>query len=959
MKKSLPEDRLEINFIKQLEQLGYQSIDVNTEEELLNNLKIQIEIFNKKELNNQSLSNAEFDRILNHLEKGSIIDKSIKLRDRYELLLDNGDTIYIRFLNTDKWCQNIYQVTHQITVKGKYENRYDVTILINGLPLTQVELKKNGVAIKEAFNQINRYQKHSYSYNSKLFQYIQIFVISNETNTKYYTNNTKMTFENTFFWADKENKNITNLQDFTNSFLEHCQLSKMISQYIVISETQETNFILKPYQCYATEAVVDRIDNTKLNGYIWHTTGSGKTLTSFKTAQILKSKDNLSKVLFVVDRRDLDYQTIREFNNFSEGCVDGTENTNSLFKQLLDKNTKLIVTTMQKLNIVVKKIISLSKIKDDTERKNTLKKMKITESEFNELVKLSTSRNVFIFDECHRSQFGESHKNISEYFQNTQLIGFTGTPIFEENSNNKKTTKDLFTKKLHDYTIVDAISDENVLGFSIKYVKTFEEDEEKLKNLTEKAYKINIKEIYESKDRMNIVIEDIISRHNIETNNKRYNGIFAVSNIDSCIKYYKIFKEKKHNLKIATIFSFTANEEDREDGNLEDSDKLDSGLAKHSRDELEDIIKDYNKEFSTNYSTKTFEGYYKDISKRVKNKEIDILIVVNMFLTGFDSKKTSVLYTDKFLKYHGILQAFSRTNRIDTIDKPFGNIVSYRNIKKDVDKAIELFANKEANEIIFQPSYEELIKEFKKLTKKLRKISKTPSDIDEIKSEKKLKKFVILFRNIIRLNKKLSYFPEFEKSKEKQKLSEYDFDSYTSKYLDIYDKVHKDNSTTPKSSILNEINFEIELLSTDRINVDYILKLLRNLDKNKGDKEKKKNDIFALIDKEPQLRNKKELIKEFIESVSNTSISINNFNEFKEKQKQKEIKTYCEKEKLNIKLFKRLLKDYCYSPKENFFEGDNSIDANEISINDPKILERESIVNKTIKEIKNLYKKYC
>jgi len=958
-KYSLSEERLELKFIKQLEKLGYKYVKIENEEDLVDNLKNQLEIFNQKELNNKKLSKSEFDKILNHLEKGSIQDKSIKLRDRFELVLDNGDLIYIRFFNSEKWCQNLYQVTHQITIEGKYENRYDVTILINGLPLTQIELKKNGLSLKEAFNQTIRYQKHSFGYNFQLFQYIQVFVISNETNTKYYANNKFLKFENTFYWANRENQNITNIEDFTECFLEHCQLSKMISQYIVISEIQETNFILKPYQCIAVESIIDRIDNTNLNGYIWHTTGSGKTLTSFKTAQILKSKDKLKKILFVVDRKDLDYQTTMEFNNFSKGCVDGTENTTSLYKQLLDKNIKLIVTTIQKLNIIVKKLKNISKPNNKIEKEELLKKLKINELEFEELLELATSKNVFIFDECHRSQFGESHKNISEYFKKSQLIGFTGTPIFSENANGKQTTKDLFTKQLHNYTIVDAIADENVLGFNIKYVNTFKKDKDKIDSNTDKAHKINTSEIYDSKDRMKVVVNDIISRHNVETNNKKYNGIFAVSNIEHNIQFYKMFKEKKHNLKIASIFSFTANEEDRDDGNLEESDKMENGLAKHSRDELDIIMQDYNKVHGTKYNTNNFDGYYKDISRRFKNGEIDILIVVNMFLTGFDSKRISVLYCDKNFKYHGLLQGFSRTNRIDTVDKPFGNIVSYRNIKEDVDKTIELFANKEAKEIVFQPSFKELLKDFNQNIKNLKKVSKTPSEVDKLKSEKEQTKFVLIFRTLIRLNKKLDYFPEYKLSEKENGINSYDFDSFKSKYLDLYEKTHKDNTIT-KTSILNEINFETELLTSDKINVDYILELLKNIisENDKDKKDKKRKDIFELIDREPKLRYKRELIEDFFEMQEKNKTN-QTFNEFKKDKRKVEVELFCKNNNIDLETFDGLLSSYCYNPSENYFIGDNTIDPNKISLNKVGIMQRKSIIQKVISKITIFQKKYC
>ena len=957
MSRVKSENELEHELLNQLVSLGYKRVNITNEEELIDNLKIQIEYFNKDVLSNQKLSQFEFDKILTHLSGDDLIGKSKKLRSRFQLELDSGEKVYIRFFNNEKWCQNNYQVTNQITIKGKYENRYDTTILINGFPLCQIEEKKNGIAIKEAFNQTIRYKKHSYSFNSKFFDYIQVFVITNETNTKYYTNNKKLRFEDTFFWTDKENKKLSSLKDFTNSFLETCQLSKMISQYIVISETQDKLFILKPYQCYATEAIVDRVENTNLHGYIWHTTGSGKTLTSFKTSQILQNIENVKKVLFVVDRKDLDYQTIREFNHFSEGSVDGTNNTKSLIEQLTNKNVKLIVTTIQKLNIVVKHLKRLFSNKEDI---NQFKKYRLNKEDIVYLKTLVDSKIVCIFDECHRSQFGDSHTNISNFFSKIQMFGFTGTPIMEENANGGKTTLDLFTKRLHTYTVKDAVADGNVLPFTIKYFNTFKGNKEKIEKNTEKAQKINVEEIYYNSKRLNIIVEDIINRHSIETNNKKYNGIFAVSNIETAIKYYKLFKTKNTNLKVSTIFTFNANEEDREDGNLEETNNFfDENIKKHTRDELEDIIRDYNDTYKTNFSTNTFDNYYQDISKKLKSKEIDILIVVNMFLTGFDSKYISVLYTDKNLKYHGLQQAFSRTNRTESSNKPFGNIVCYRDLRENVDIALSLFGDKEAKEIVIQPTFEELKNEFKKEITQLKGFISNPENIDNLESEQEKKKFVTGFRNILICHKKISYFPDFSLDTFDYGLTSNEFASYTSKYLDIYDNVHNQNEVV-KTSILSEINFEIDLLREDTINVDYILHLLT---KNKTNKKKKKSveDIFKILENNPELRPKKELIKEFLEKnligMTENETS-NNFFDFINEKKLKEIKDFCDKEKLNIEEFKSELKNYSKNPRIDFFEGDNVLNIKKLSINPISLMKRKSFTEIVIFKIKELYLKF-
>ena len=948
--KTLSETKLENKLIKELIENGYSFVKINNEQDLLNNFKKQLELFNNKELKNQELSINEFEKVLSHLQNGTLIEKAKKLRDRFQLTLDNNETIYIRFLNIDKWCQNIYQITHQITIKGKYKNRYDTTILINGLPLTQIEEKKNGENLKEAFKQIKRYKKHSYSFNSTLFDYIQIFVITNETNTKYYTNNDNLNFDDTFFWTDNKNEKITNLFEFATTFLEKCKLSEIISQYIVISENQNKLYILKPYQIYATEQVIDRVENTNLNGYVWHATGSGKTLTSFKISQILQNKDYLRKVIFIVDRKDLDYQTIREFNTFSKGCVDTTNNTTKLIEQLKDNNIKLIVTTIQKMNNIVKKFSYLNTLRTE-KLKEELLKLKIVDIEFNIIKQLQNSKNVFIFDECHRSQFGEIHMNLKSFFEKTQMIGFTGTPIFAENSNNSKTTEELFTKMLHSYTILDAIEDENVLSFNLEYVNTFVGNKNIIETTTEKAYKINTKEIYHHKKRKMIVIHDILSKHSLKTNNKNYNGIFAVSSIDEAIEYYKLFKAKKTDLKIGSIFSFEQNEEDREDGNLEENNLQEEKQKKHSREELDLIIQDYNELFSTNFSTNTFNEYYIDIAKKIRNKELDIVIVVNMFLTGFDSKKLSVLYNDKELRYHGLIQAFSRTNRIDGINKPFGNIVSYKNIKDNVKEAICLFSNENAEKTIIQKPLNELEKDFIKALKELKSFTLTPKDVDKLKGEKNKKKFVIGFKIILFLLKKLSYFKEFDINNEKYETNENEINSFKSKYLNIYDSVKK-NDKIPETSILNEISFEIDLLSNEKINVDYIIEQLLALKKNKIQNSKKIEEIFEKINSEPKLRLKKELIEDFFNETET------NFKIFEEDQKEKEIILFCENNKLLSLVFKEILNNYSFNPKDNYFEGDNYIEVSKITNEKIPLLEKAIFIKKIENKIIEIYNKY-
>lgn len=654
------EQTLENNLLSQLEKQGYERVVVRDEAELVANLKRQLEIHNKTKL-----SDEEFKKILNHLMRGNVFDKALALRDKFDLARDNGSHKNIEFLQMEKWCQNEFQVANQISNDGKYKNRYDVTILINGLPLVQIELKRPGIELKEAFNQVNRYRRHSYSANYGLFDFVQLFVISNGVNTKYYANtvgydNTrKASFKFTSFWANRDNQKISRLSQFAEIFLERCHLAKMICKYIVLT-TNKTLMVLRPYQFYAVEAIVDKVENSKNGGYIWHTTGSGKTLTSFKASQILVSNPNIYKVVFVVDRNDLDNQTIREFNNFSEGSVDSTTNTNKLVRQFNDPNTKLIVTTIQKLNTAISREKHQAKME-----------------------KLRNKRIVFIFDEYHRSQFGETHKKITNYFSNHQIFGFTGTPIFAENAVGnelgKRTTKDLFGECLHKYVITDAINDENVLKFSVEYYSSVKYGGRELEDVKVEA--IDIKEVFESDEWINNIVDFVIKNHDRKTKSREFTAMMAVSSVDVLTKYYDLFQVKKrageHNLRVATIFSYGANEEDKDaDGMLDAEIDLDSdNIYQHSRDRLESYIGDYNKMFGTNYTTRdsrSFYNYYRNISDRVKAREIDILLVVNMFLTGFDSKTLNTLYIDKNLKYHGLIQAYSRTNRILNETKSHG-----------------------------------------------------------------------------------------------------------------------------------------------------------------------------------------------------------------------------------------------------------------------------------------------
>ncbi|WP_298120782.1 type I restriction endonuclease subunit R [Flavobacterium sp.] len=896
-----PEYLLEENLVQQLSDLGYKKVVIKDERDLIQNLQEQLE-----KHNNCTYSFNEFKQILNDLSKGNIYEKAKQLRDKIDYIKDDGTTGYVELINQIHWCKNQYQVAHQITMMGNYENRYDVTLLINGLPLVQIELKRRGLELKEAFNQTNRYERHSYSSGNGLFQYIQLFVISNGVNTKYYANNPvkARSFKQTFYWADVENKIITQLSEFTNLFLEPCHLSKMITKYVVLN-TSNTLMALRPYQYYATEAIVERVKTTNKNGYIWHTTGSGKTLTSFKTSQILTNLEGVYKVVFVVDRKDLDYQTIKEFNSFCDGSIDATNDTSTLVRQFTD-DTKLIVTTIQKLNTAIYKQKYLNKM-------DNLKDKKI----------------VFIFDECHRSQFGDTHNRIKSYFNNAQMFGFTGTPIFKDNSvinaHGKRTTKDLFEECLHKYVITDAIRDRNVLKFSIEYISTFK-SKDGIKDI--KVDDIDKVEVMEAPQRLNNITDYIIENHNRKTHDKKFTAIFCVPNVKTLIKYYELFKVKQTNtddtLKVATIYSYQANQLDEDakgfipDEDFEDfvAEPREEYNSQHTRDKLEEFIADYNGMFKTNYSTNEFYAYYKDIGKRVKNKQVDVLLVVNMFLTGFDSKLLNTIYVDKTLKYHGLIQAYSRTNRILDEVKSQGNVVCFRNLKEATDEAITLFSNKEAiEEIIVQP-YEDYVANFEKAYKKLIALVPTVDSVNELPSENEELEFVKTFRELIRIKNVLGTFTEF--SFESLPIEEQDFEDYKAKYLDIRDRV---KNTKEVVSILNDIDFEIELIRRDEINVAYILGLLAKLQESKSkDQEQQRKVITDMMASQTQLRSKKELIEKFmlenLPLITDVDAVQESFDTFWDIEKQKAIETLSHQENLDNTKLQDIIGKYLFTQKQ-------------------------------------------
>ena len=937
---------LENNLVKQLESQGYERVQVNSEATVLANLKSQLEAFN-----DTSFSEKEFGNILNHLAKGNVFEKGKILRGRYQLTRDNDESCWVRFFNSEDWTKNLFQVTNQVTQQGTYKNRYDVTILVNGLPLVQIELKRRGLELKEAFKQINRYKRHSYWNNYGLFNFVQLFVISNGVDTKYFSNNPlqTLTFKQTFFWADARNRNIKELSAFTKSFLDPGHLGKMLSKYIVFNETHKILMVLRPYQFYASEAIIDQVINNTDNGYIWHTTGSGKTLTSFKASQILMDLPEVHKVVFVVDRKDLDYQTMKEFNSFKKDSVDVTDNTNSLVSQFTD-DSKLILTTIQKLNNAISPGRYQSRMKN-----------------------LQDKRMVFIFDECHRSQFGDTHQKITGFFKNIQLFGFTGTPIFADNAAKnelgKRTTKDLFGECLHKYVITDAISDQNVLKFSIEYIGRYKRKSNTFVDI--EVEDIDTREVLDSSKRLEKITDYIIKYHDTKTKNREYSSIFAVSSIANLITYYELFQRKKeageHDLRVAAIFTYGANEEDEEaQGLLPEDLQLAADVTpvyktSHTREKLDEFIEDYNKMYNTGFSTrdnKQFENYFKDISKRLKEREkvgfkeedrLDIILVVNMLLTGFDAKKVNTLYVDKNLRHHGLIQAFSRTNRILDEKKSQGEILSFRNLKKSTDEAIALFSNKDAKEEILLPDYEKVTEKFSEAFIELLKIAPTVKSVDNLPSEEEELQFVQAFRALMRAKNVLTSFADF--NWDDVPMNEQAFEDYKSKYLDLYEKSKGDHQTQ-KASILDDVDFELELIHRDEINVAYILKLLAGLKQAKGQNAaQQKKQILDMLAGDVELRSKRELIEKFIEEnlpkIKEIDSIPDEFDQYWSDQRVLALGNLCEEENLDKTQFKSLIDAYIYNEHEPLRD-----DVFQCLDNRPSILRAREIGDRIINKMK-------
>lgn len=902
------EAALENGLIATLQQMNYEYVQIEEEKNLRTNFKSQLEKHNRKrleEIGRTEFTEAEFEKILIYLEGGTRFEKAKKLRDLFPLELDNGERLWVEFLNRTHWCQNEFQVSHQITVEGRKKCRYDVTILINGLPLVQIELKRRGVELKQAYNQIQRYHKTSFH---GLFDYVQLFVISNGVNTRYFANNPNSGYKFTFNWTDAANVPFNELEKFATSFFDKCTLGKIIGKYIVLHEGDKCLMVLRPYQFYAVEKILDRVKNSNSNGYIWHTTGAGKTLTSFKAAQLVAELDDVDKVMFVVDRHDLDTQTQSEYEAFEPGAVDSTDNTDELVKRL-HGNSKIIITTIQKLNAAVSKQWYSRRIEE-----------------------IRHARIVMIFDECHRSHFGDCHKNIVRFFDNTQIFGFTGTPIFVENAVDGHTTKEIFGNCLHKYLIKDAIADENVLGFLVEY------------------YHGNADVDNANHNRMTEIAKFILNNFNKSTFDGEFDALFAVQSVSTLIRYYKIFKSLNPKIRIGAVFTYASNssQDDALTGMNTGSYVSEStGEA----DELQAIMDDYNDMFGTSFTTENFRAYYDDINLRMKKKKtdmkpLDLCLVVGMFLTGFDSKKLNTLYVDKNMDYHGLLQAFSRTNRVLNEKKRFGKIVCFRDLKSNVDASIKLFSNSNNLEDIVRPPFNEVKKNYQELTTNFLEQYPTPSSIDLLQSEKDKKQFILAFRDVIKKHAEIQVYDEFEEDAADLGMTEQQFMDFRSKYLDIYDtfaggcKPSEENQTpdedtesteTSTESGIDDIDFCLELLHSDIINVTYILELIADLNPYSADYKEKRTYIIDTMIKDAELRNKAKLIDGFIQQnvdddrdnfmarkqkFDGTSDLEERLNNYITTERNNAVDKLAKEEGLDVSVLNHYLSEYDYLQKE-------------------------------------------
>ena len=862
------EYEVESLFIERLIDLGYEFIPMKNYDDVLSNFREQLCKVNCEKLveakGEATLSDSEFHRVMMRLDNHTIYESAKILREQWVLELDNGKTVYLEFL-TDDETKNTYQVTHQVTMDKDhledvvYKNRYDVTILINGLPLIQVELKRPGVELNEAINQINRYRRYSFK---GLFRYLQVFVVSNSAQTKYFANTNERGIDGNeqgilkslaFFWTTEDNQRINKLIDFTESFLTKFAITELLTKFFIVKESEPILMVMRPYQIYAVKRAFERIMGSNLNGYVFHTTGSGKTLTSYKLASLLRDDRRIDKVFFLIDRKDLDDQTVDEYNSFEPGCVDNTDNTKQLVSALGDSTKTLIVTTIQKM-------ASALKNPKYAEKMETLRQKKC----------------IFIIDECHRSQFGRMHGDIQRHFQNANYIGFTGTPIFKENkSADGRTTADVFASGkldscIHKYMIKEAIADGNVLRFSVEYMRSLnitKVDDPSLdaSQLDDpeycKRHKIDLEDLYHREIRINNIADDVLKnleRHTHPTGKDVYTAIFAVDSIKTLMRYYRYMKE--HNpkgYKIAAIFTYRPNED------------ADEGTDKYSGDELKLCMDDYGKMFGTSFDLDSFDAYRKDISNRMKQKDlpqIDLLLVVDMFLTGFDSKATNTLILDKNLIWHNLVQAYSRTNRVSKVTKQFGQVVTYRNIKKAQDEALKLYSGDGNPNDYLLESYDFYVAEYRKSTEAVRAVAETADDAGHLYSEDEQRQFIYAFRKLAGTLSTLKTFSKFDWADLDLFMDEEEFFNYKSWYLYYYDSL-KNQDGTGKVPVLADIDFQIELIRTDKINVVYILNLLKDINRqNKSEMEKSIDLILREIERSDneKMRYKKDIMKDFV-----------------------------------------------------------------------------------------------
>ncbi len=973
MAKVQTEYEVERKFIERLESIGYEYVELKNYDDVIANFKTQLEKFNAKKLTEEKgtaeLSQAEFGRVMNHVDNKSVYESAKVLRDQFVLQLDNGNNVYLDFFSFDT-DRNIYQVSHQITMDPAhkddvdYKNRYDVTVIINGLPLIQIELKRPGVEINEAINQINRYRKFSFK---GLFRYLQLFVVSNSVQTKYFCNENEM--ENgvynpvlkslVFFWTDENNTRLNTLEEFTSEFFRKAAITEMLDKYMVIKSTEPVLMVMRPYQIFAVKAAKKRVLEARRDGYVFACTGSGKTLTSFKLAQLLRDEPSIDKVIFLIDRKDLDDQAIDEYNSFEKDCVDNSTSTGVLVKQLKESDRKLIVTTIQKMANAV----------------NSKRYEKLMDS-------YREKRVIFIIDECHRSQFGKMHADIDKHFTNANYIGFTGTPIFEENKGtNKRTTADLFnagkkpdgTKRdscLHRYMIKDAIADGNVLKFSVEYQRTIFSKDPALRGMGIderqiddpeycKRHNVDMEKLYHDDERIGNIAAHIFEHHEQHSHPQGtdvYTAIFAVDCIKTLGKYYEAFdrlnseRDEADRYKIAAIFSYGANEDMDEQGD------------EHSSELLERCMKDYNGMFGTSYSLEDFDGYRKDISKRLKQKnlpQVDILLVVNMMLTGFDAKPLNTLYLDKNLVWHSLVQAYSRTNRVDKKTKQFGQVITYRNIKKWQDDALRLFSGDGDPNGYLLESYDYYVGKWVDQNPTLRKIACTVEEAGQLKNEDEIRMFIIAFRTMVGTLATLKTFSRFDWADLAVVMDEDEYEGYKSWYLYYKDQLSKPGSKVP---VPVDVDFDIELVRTDRINVVYILNLLKSSqknNKNKADLEKDIDLVLREIERSDNesLRAKKDIMVEFIKTrfydLPNDADIQAAYEEFEKEHQQAEMEDFALENNIDYEAVNDIFVEY-------IFNGSISDEAIRKRLLAYKLgLLKLTKLTSTIKEfVEQLYKKY-